>query len=238
MVMRLKAAPILAIILILTGCSSPENRNFENEIQAAYDKGFAAGHSQILLQNLEKLRAEMLACEAYQFAPNAIQRIAGLDCQRDLSKVTGINGVSASFLVMPWLVASSFLGLFFVGIWLLIPPIGRVSGQWRAALIERFEALRTQQMQAIQEEAESIRIKQIEPLEAKSLRLQTEISKAEKAAYQAKIVANRLAEEVNNLQIQSDQLRERLEISLAHAEEADDTAKIAAALASMGKKRT
>jgi hypothetical protein len=219
---------ILAAILALSGCGSDCPTV---DTQAIAAKAYQQAESDINIGNLERLRGEMVVCQVIGITPMAFQNAIGLDCSRNYAAFPDINKVSADLPLRAIAMAIAILAIAGLLLSILIPPLGRISGQWRAALEMRVAALRERHEREIQADIESAR-KRLRELE---IRAEVADAKAE-AAEARQRDAEASAEEIEDeLEEQTTQLRDELTKRLRLAKVAETTADLANLLSSLDR---
>lgn len=224
---------ILAAILALSGCGSDCPTIDRQEIaKTAFRQGYQQADRDINIGNLERLRGEMLVCRVAGVAPTGIQNLLGLDCARDWAAWPDLTRVSADLPMRAVAMAIAILTLSGLLLSILIPPIGRISGQWRAALEMRVTALRARHEHEIQADIENAR-KQL-----RQLKIQAEeanavaaaaLERQQRAEARADEVESRVNERVSSL-------REELTTRLNLAKTAETTDDIANLLSSLDRR--
>jgi hypothetical protein len=220
------------ISMLLTACAPSNSPDVGKLTKEAYQKGYDQAVFDLNLENLQNLKGHMLACQAAAVFPVVFQKLIGLDCSIDFDQFPDIKNVTANVPFKPIFMTLAVLlvcGLILV---LLIPPLGRISAQWNAALQDRYSGLRTRKMTEIEAQATQIRENTLEPLRRRSEELETAIKSAE-ARYTAAIQRADEAEDwSDHLEAEVEALKKKVELAKA-TESTDDLAEL---LSSLGRR--
>lgn len=219
---------IIIMAIVLSACSSKiQCPDAEAADKAGYDRAI----SEINIENAKYLRGEMLACKVFQFTPHAVQNILSLDCTRPWETYPNIDVVSAKMPVMPVVFAILWTIIVVMLISLLIQPLGHISGQWNAAIRDRYGSLRSKKIAEAEAEAKHINETRITPLKRQEQSLLSAIEKAKEALR----ISQNLASEAEEKAAELENEMKTLERQVALGKTAESTNELADILANLGR---